>query len=124
MATLTNTFGKLVKRLRSNLTLGLREFCIAADLDPSNWSKVERGLLSPPDPAKLEVIASTLKLRPGSDDWQNLFDYAALDQGKIPQDIMNDQELLQKLPVFFRTARGKKPTAKELEQFYNILKKG
>ncbi len=41
-------FGKLLKNLRIERELSLREACKLANYDPSNWSKVERGILSPP----------------------------------------------------------------------------
>jgi len=45
--------------LRESVTL--REFCRPAELDPSNWSKVERGILPPPKSSKtMADIASAL----------------------------------------------------------------
>ncbi len=116
-------FGKLVKKLRSEQRLGLREFCIAVDCDPSNWSKVERGILPPPqDETFLNRIAVILKLSENSKERHLLFDYAAIDAGKIPQYVLDDAELVKRLPVFFRTATGKKPTTEELERLAEILK--
>jgi transcriptional regulator with XRE-family HTH domain len=116
-------FGEFVKKLRFAKRLGLREFCIAADCDPSNWSKIERGMLSPPqEPEALERIAVILELLDGSEEKSLLFDYASIDAGKIPPDLLDDGELVKRLPVFFRTARGKKPDAKELERLAEILR--
>ena len=76
-------FGELIKRLRSQKRLGLREFCVATDCDPSNWSKVERGMLPPPqDTAVLDRIAVILGLPETSKERDLLFDYAAIDAGK------------------------------------------
>jgi transcriptional regulator with XRE-family HTH domain len=117
-------FGKLVKQLRVERRLGLREFCIATDCDPSNWSKVERGILSPPqDQDTLNRIAIILKLPDNSKENELLFDYAAIDAGKIPQYVLEDAELVKRLPVFFRTATGKKPSSEELERLAEILRK-
>jgi transcriptional regulator with XRE-family HTH domain len=117
------TFGQLVKKIRSEKRLGLREFCIAADCDPSNWSKIERGLLPPPqDPSDLNRIAVILGLSENSQEWELLFDYAAIDAGKIPSYVLQDAELVKRLPVFFRTATGKKPTTEDLERLAEILK--
>lgn len=116
------TFGELVKRLRASKRLGLREFCISADIDPSNWSKVERGILPPPqNQAALERISAILGLANNSKERELLFDCAAIDAGKIPQYVLEDAELVKRLPVFFRTASGKKPTAEELERIARFL---
>lgn len=109
------TFGELVKRLRAAKRLGLREFCIAADVDPSNWSKVERGVLTPPqNKAALEKIAAILQLAPDAKERDLLFDYSAIDAGKIPHYVTEDAELMKRLPVFFRMATGKRPTEDHL----------
>jgi len=119
----TNSFGNAVKRLRGEKRLGLREFCIAADYDPSNWSKVERGVLSPPqDQAVLNRIAVILGLAENSPGRELLFDAASIDVGRIPQYVLEDQELVKRLPVFFRTATGKKPNSEDLLRLAEILR--
>jgi len=116
-------FGEFIKKLRSEKRLGLREFCIACDLDPSNWSKTERGVLPPPqDQRVLNRIAVILGVPEGSKEREWIFDYAAIDAGKIPQYVLNDEELVKRLPVFFRTATGKKPTTEDLVKLAEILK--
>ncbi len=45
------------------------------------------------------------------------------DRGLIPKDVMENEELLEALPVFFRTARGEKPDAEELRQLVQLLKR-
>ena len=116
-------FGEFIKKTRFEKRLGLREFCISVGCDPSNWSKIERGLLSPPqDQALLNRIAIILGLSENSKERDLLFDYAAIDAGKIPQYVLDDTELVKRLPVFFRTATGKKPTSDELARLAEILR--
>ncbi len=96
------TFGAFVREKRLKAKLSLREFCRQAELDPSNWSKVERDLL----PAlgtreSLENIAKLLKLKKGSSDWAMFFDLAAISQQRIPDDVYADDEVVKALPVFF-----------------------
>ena len=116
-------FGEFIKKMRFEKRLGLREFCIASGCDPSNWSKIERGVLPPPqDQVFLERICVILGLSENSRERDRVFDYAAIDAGKIPKYVLEDAELVKRLPVFFRTATGKKPTQEELEKLAEILR--
>jgi transcriptional regulator with XRE-family HTH domain len=113
-------FGKYVKSLRIERSLTLREFCRITHLDPGNWSKIERGILSPPKSREdLNTVAEALALSEGSDEHNTLFELAAI--SFIPPEL-TDQNVLEKLPVFFRTVRGEKPTRKELEELIRILR--
>jgi len=107
-----------VKRIAAGLTL--REFCRLAGFDASNWSKIERGLLTPPQSKNvLEAIAGLLKMEPNSQDFKELTDLAAL--ASVPQDLI-EPEILDQLPVFFRTVRGEKPTDEELRTLINKIR--
>jgi transcriptional regulator with XRE-family HTH domain len=116
------SFGEFFKKKRIALGLTLREFCEKHQLDPGNISKIERGRLTPPKEKKLEEYAQCLNIKKGSDDWYEFFDLATAEAGRIPTELM-ENELVGKLPILFRTARGKKPTKDELEEFITFLKK-
>ena len=62
-------------------------------------------------------------LEPGSEDWFRFFDYAAVDAGRIPSYLLEDAELVGKLPVFFRTLSGQKPSKEDLETLLEIIRK-
>lgn len=118
------TFGEFVREKRIQSDLSLREFCRQAELDPSNWSKVERDVL----PAlgtrdSLESIAKLLRLKKGSADWRTFFDLASISQQRIPDDVYEDKDVVAALPVFFRTVRGEKPSEEELDTLYALLKR-
>ena len=116
-------FGTFIKELRARQRLGLREFCLKYEYDPSNWSKIEREVLSPPrDEETLRTWAKQLGLKQGTDDWHKFFDYAAVDAGRIPGHVLEDEELLAKLPAFFRTLSGNKPSRTELENLIKLLR--
>ena len=98
-------FGELFKQLRIESGQTLRAFCLKHGFDPGNISKIERGRLAPPkSQKKLTGYANALGLKKGSDEWQQIFDRAAAEQGQIPADLLDD-ELVAKLPVFFRALR-------------------
>jgi len=116
-------FGTFIKELRAKQRLGLREFCQEHGHDPSNWSKIEREVLSPPrDEETLRTWAKQLGLKPGSDDWHKFHDYAAVDAGRIPDHLLEDKELAAHLPVFFRTLSGQKPSREDLEKLLKLIR--
>jgi len=116
------TFGGFVKDLRMKKLLTLREFCRISNWDPSNWSKVERGLFPPPKSKQvLHEIALVLDLDEGSEDYITLIDLAAI--AFIPNELLSDQQVIEKLPVFFRTVRGEKPNRKELQELIDLIRK-
>ena len=117
-------FGPYLKQLRMDRRITLRAFCSKADADPGNISRMERGVWPPPqDQDILERYAKALDLKPGSDEWYRLFDFAAADRGIVPRDIMNDAEVVKVLPVLFRTLRREKPTGKDLDRLVDKLKR-
>lgn len=114
------TFGEYVKFLRISKEITLREFCHRAKLDPSNWSKIERGILQPVKGREvLENVAKVLSLKPGSDEYNTLFDLAIV--SNIPQQLIDDKTILEKLPIFFRTMRGESPSKDELLEIIKII---
>ena len=117
-------FGKEVKAIRLSRRLNLREFCRQASIDASNWSKIERGVMPPPqDQNKLSIIAEVLGVTVPSKRFTELMDLAAIDAGIIPKDLLNEKETLDALPIFFRTIRSKRPTTNQLEQLLDAIRK-
>ena len=113
-------FGEYIKILRVKQQITLREFCKISGLDPSNWSKIERGIFAPPKSKEvLGQIAAALSLSENSPEYNQLFDYAMIDF--IPAELAEDSQILEKLPLFFRTARGEKPTEKELKELIKLI---
>ncbi len=115
-------FGGFFKSKRIALGKTLRQFCLDNELDPGNISKLERGLFPPPQHEKLEEYAKLLGLKEGTDDWYQFFDLAAAEAGKIPQDILSDERVVEKLPILFRTLRGKKVSDEKLNKLVRKIK--
>jgi transcriptional regulator with XRE-family HTH domain len=118
------TFGQFFKKMREKRGLSLRQFCVKNKVDPGNISKLERSLMPPPQSReKLEQYASYLKIRKGSSEWYEFFDLAAAESGKIPADILSDENLMKKLPLVFRTIRGQKISKEKLEELVEVIRK-
>mgnify|MGYP001260691161 FL=1 len=117
-------YGEFIKAIRIKKEISLREFCKQVEMDASNWSKIERGVLAPPqDEEKLKKIARVLGIKIGSYTWKEMKDMANIDAGIIPDDIRSNEEVLKALPMFFRTIRSDKPTAEELDKLIDMIKK-
>src|SRR4030043_920411 len=117
-------FGEFIKERRITKGISLREFCKRIEIDASKWSKVERGLLAPPqDEEKLRKIARVLDIKIGSPLWKEMKDKANIDAGIIPEDILSDDKVLNSLPIFFRTIRSEKPTPEDLDKLIDMIRK-
>ena len=115
-------FGRFVKEMRTRKGMSLREFCRLANLDPGNWSKVERGKFPPPKSRKVvSDIASILLIERGSRDWNRLFDLAAV--GHIPPGLLAEPSTSERINVFFRLAHGdSEPSFEELNRVLGPFK--
>ena len=115
-------FSDMVKKMRIDKRLTLRDFCEQAGLDPSNWSKVERGVNPPPgDVSVLERLADFFGLI--GDEKLAFMDTAALQRNELPPDLAENEVLQRALPAFFRAARGHSLTESEMKDLAtDILK--
>ena len=117
------TFGELFKKLRFRLGMTLRQFCEENDFDPGNISKLERGLLqAPQSEKKLKSYAKALSIRHGDDEYIDFFDLAVVSNKNFTIKNIKDQDLLNKLPVLFRTLDRKGLTEEKLEEIITIVR--
>jgi transcriptional regulator with XRE-family HTH domain len=117
-------FGGYFKKKRLEIGKTLRQFCLENGLDPGNISKIERGILPPPQSReKLAHYAKCLGIVEGSDEWLEFFDIARTDIGRIPEEILADSNIVAKLPLVFRTLKGLKLTGEQLEKLARELEK-
>jgi transcriptional regulator with XRE-family HTH domain len=113
-------FNQFVQEKRMEREMSLRQFCKAAALDPSNWSKIERGLVKQGQSHEiLDRISTVLNLNEA--DRQTLKDLAVIDS--IPTELMLEDKIVESLPIFFRTVRGDKPSEDELNLLYQLIQK-
>jgi transcriptional regulator with XRE-family HTH domain len=99
---MNHEFGTILKKLRIKAGFGLRRFAELIEMQPSNLSALENGRRRPPtDEEKLRLIAETLGLADGSDEWAAIFD-AARRNGSLPADLRHVTER-KLVPVLLRT---------------------
>lgn len=114
-------FGETLKELRLKKELSLRDVCKETGYDPSNWSKIERGLISPPVEEKtLKNWAKVLGLK--LSEQKEFIDEAIIAQGVIPEDILNNKDVIKLMPAFFRTLRDEKPSKEEIDNLVRLIK--
>lgn len=119
-----NAFGAFFKALRIRQRMTLRQFCETHKFDPGNLSKLERGLLPPPESeAKLTEYAKALKIRRGSDDWYQFFDLARAACGKLPPEVLRRRDMVARLALLFRTLRGQKVSAEKLNELVEMIRR-
>ncbi len=114
-------FGQNLKALRLKKQLSLRDVCKETGYDPSNWSKIERGIIPPPADEKTlvkwsKVLGLVVKKQ------RDFIDEAKIAQGIIPADLLVGKAALECLPAFFRTLRNEKPTKEEIDNLIKLLK--
>ncbi|MEW6380174.1 MAG: helix-turn-helix domain-containing protein [bacterium] len=117
-------FGKFIQELRMKQGMGLCKFCKKTGHDPSNWSKLERGILPPPkDERKLQLWASQLGLKPGTGDWYTFFDLASVESNHPLFGIVRDEDMVKELPQLFRIIRGQKSTEDEMRNLAELARR-
>ncbi len=118
-----NSFGKKLKDLRIKRRISLREACRLTGCDASNWSKIERGILSPhSDVVILQKWAKAIGIK-DKKEMQDFIDEANIAQGTIPKDLLSEDNITEYLPAFFRTLRSKKPNKKDTDELIRLIKK-
>lgn len=118
-----SVFGEALRKRRKELRFGLREFALETEMDPGNLSKIERGRLGAPQSEEiLERICRALRWDPGSDEAQNLKDLAAAETGRIPTEILDDQEVMVRMPLLLRTVHNKRLSPEQLDRLIEMIK--
>jgi transcriptional regulator with XRE-family HTH domain len=114
-------FGEFIKDARIAKQLTLRGCCAALGVDPSNWSKMERDVTSPPkDISLLERWAKFFGLT--GERKQEFLDLAALARSELPADVASDARVLSALPAFFRAMRGAELEGDKLRRFVDDIR--
>lgn len=120
----SNDFGQFIRRARARLRLSLRTFAERAGMDPGNVSRLERGQTAPPEgPEVLERIAAALEFEKGTRDCEYLTDLAAAARGRVPQDLLSDEEVAARLPILFRTLRSKPLSGEQLDRLIDSIRR-
>lgn len=124
METPFTIFGSFFKKNRLETGQSLRGFCLTHGLDAGNISKLERGLIGPPKGGKkLAQWAECLGLAEGSEQHQEFLDLAYACNGRVPPEILSDEQVVKKLPLIFRALRDQENSAEQLDKLVELIKR-
>jgi len=116
------SLGEFMKQKRITSGQTLRAFCAAHGFDVGNFSKMQRGILAPPQGDDwFTVYAEALGLERESSEWFEFFDLASASRGEIPSDLLSDAQIVERLPVMFQAMREMDPA--KLDQFIDLVRR-
>jgi transcriptional regulator with XRE-family HTH domain len=117
------TFGSFFKELRIRGKKTLRSFCSENGFDASNISKLERGIFPAPESSeKLEKYAKALGIKFGSEEWIEFLDLASCSRKTISLESIENLEVVNRLPILFRTLENKNLTGEDLDRLIELIK--
>ena len=115
-------FGQLIQERRAEIRLTLRDCALRAQVDPGNLSKIERGRAAPPqDSAVLERLMGALELT-GSERARELMDTALTESGRIPHDILSNEEVMAAMPILLRTVNNRQLQGTQIEKLVDLIR--
>jgi hypothetical protein len=80
--------------------------------------------MAPPDSQEiLQSYALWLGLGEGTAERQAFLDCASAERGRVPKDLLDDAELMDKLPVLFRMIRGTKANGHSLDELIEKIRR-
>lgn len=116
-------FGEFVKAVRLKNEITAREAAEDSGILPSNFSKMEHGLLAPPqNGAKQRKIATAIGLAVGSEEEARFFDLAGFAVGATPVDVSEIISREEALPLLLRTIGNKRLGTNEIERLVSIVR--
>jgi hypothetical protein len=100
-------FSDIFKRYRVKKNPGLTSWCREHSLDQGNHSKLERGIMPPPQNfARLHEYIEIFEIEEFSDDWHNFLNLALIENLKLPLEHKPDRNLAYLISIFFTHLQG------------------
>lgn len=117
------TFGTRLRAMRLAAGLSLPKFCRQTGLDSGNYSRIERGLIRPPqDHGKMEPIRAALGLGPEDDDWAYLLLLADMEWDALPRRLLKDERIRPLLPALLQELAGGRLTERRVEALTALIR--
>lgn len=118
-----STFGRLIRLRRGELEMRLGELARRADLDAGNLSRIENGRVPPPqNEAVLSRIFMALDLEADGPTAKHLRDVAAIENGRIPHDIVADEQIMAQMPLLLRSVAKHRLNPEEVDRLVGLIR--
>lgn len=113
-------YGTMLRSVRIEKEMSLRELSLRTDIDVAYLSRVERETINPPQNEELiDSINSALEIDEKLS--LSLKDQASIDNKKIPSDIATNLSLVEGFPLFLRTVSNKKIDSEKLKKLTEFI---
>ncbi|MGA2624795.1 MAG: helix-turn-helix transcriptional regulator [Bacteroidota bacterium] len=113
-------FGQLLRDLRAQRGITLRQLAGDSDIDVSYLSRVERESIPPPQKEELlEAIIAAISA--SEEEARQLRDYAALDNENFPKDIAGKMKEMVGIPLLLRSVANKRLSAEDIEKITRYI---
>jgi hypothetical protein len=67
-------------------------------------------------------LAAALDVMKGTSDSFDIHNYASVARKQIPTDLLNDPEVVDKLPLLFRTLQGEPLAADKMDELIDFIR--
>ena len=116
-------FGKYLKGLRKASGKAARIVALEAGMQPSNYSRLEYGVLNPPQVrSKLDRLAKAVGVTDSRSEMARFYDLAAAANKSVPLDLADIISRDEAVPLMLRTIGNKKLTKQEIEEIVKLVR--
>ena len=116
-------FGAFVKAARIKQGITARDAAAGSEMLPSNFSKIEHGVLRPPSVGeKQRKMARVIGLISGSQEEARFFDLAARANDATPVDVADIISREEALPLLLRTIGNKRLGKDDIEKLVSLVR--
>ncbi len=70
----------------------------------------------------MEKLAKSLRIENGTADWFEFHSLASVARQQIPKVLMDDSEVVDKLPILFRTLQGEPLPEEQLDELIDFIR--
>ena len=115
-------FGKHLKALRKASGKAARIVALEAGMQPSNYSRLEYGVINPPQTKqKLDRLASAVGVF-GSTEMSQFYDLAAAANKSVPLDLADIISKDDAIPLMLRIIGNKKLSKQEVHEILKLVR--
>jgi transcriptional regulator with XRE-family HTH domain len=116
-------FGKYLKGLRKASGKAARIVALEAGMQPSNYSRMEYGVINPPKPkSNLDRLAKAVGILDSKEQMAHFYDMAAAALKSVPVDLADIISKDDAVPLMLRTIGNKKLTKQEVDEIVSLVR--